>query len=101
MAIDDTLAERGKRYGDFWDHARIAQSIKAAMHTGRNWQSLTPDKREALEMIAHKIARILNGDPDYADSWHDIIGYARLIETNITEKPDGQATQVTRIAVAR
>ena len=40
---------------------------------------LSPDQREALEMIAHKIARILNGDPDYADSWHDIAGYAQLV----------------------
>lgn len=40
---------------------------------------LDPDQREALEMIAHKIARILNGDPNYADSWVDIAGYAKLI----------------------
>lgn len=40
---------------------------------------LDPDQREALEMIAHKIARILNGDPNYADSWHDVAGYATLV----------------------
>ena len=37
------------------------------------------DQLEALDMIAHKIARIINGDPDYADSWHDIAGYAKLV----------------------
>jgi hypothetical protein len=36
-------------------------------------------QREALEMIAHKIARIINGDPNYADSWVDIAGYAKLV----------------------
>lgn len=30
-------------------------------------------------MIFHKIARILNGDPNYADSWVDIAGYAKLV----------------------
>jgi hypothetical protein len=30
-------------------------------------------------MIAHMLGRILNGDPDYADSWHDIAGYAQLV----------------------
>ena len=30
-------------------------------------------------MIAHKIGRILNGDPNYLDSWIDIVGYAQLI----------------------
>jgi hypothetical protein len=37
------------------------------------------DQREALDMIAHKIGRILNGDPNYADSWVDIAGYAKLV----------------------
>ena len=30
-------------------------------------------------MICHKIGRIVNGDPDYADSWIDIAGYAKLV----------------------
>ena len=36
-------------------------------------------QREGLEMIAHKISRILNGDPNYDDSWVDIAGYAQLV----------------------
>ena len=40
---------------------------------------LSPDQAEALDMIAHKIARILNGDPNHHDHWHDIAGYATLI----------------------
>jgi hypothetical protein len=30
-------------------------------------------------MIVHKIGRILNGDPNYDDSWADIAGYAQLV----------------------
>jgi hypothetical protein len=37
-------------------------------------------QKESLEMIMHKVARILNGDPNYSDSWHDIAGYAKLID---------------------
>lgn len=77
--IAETLAERGSRYGSFVEHARIAQQIKAAMADSPNWAKLAPDQREALEMIAHKAARILNGDPDFHDSWHDIIGYTKLV----------------------
>ena len=80
--IDTTLAERGKRYGDFKEHARITQNIKSAMNDG-NWHDLSSDKKEALEMIAHKIGRILNGDPEYHDSWHDIVGYAKLVADNL------------------
>jgi hypothetical protein len=30
-------------------------------------------------MICHKIGRIVNGDPDYFDSWIDVAGYAQLV----------------------
>lgn len=78
-SIEQTLALRGKRYGAYAEHARITQAIKAAMADSPNWQSLAPDQRETLEMIAHKAGRILNGDPDLHDSWHDIVGYTKLV----------------------
>lgn len=81
--IDATLAERGKRYGSLMGHAIITQQLKGAMRQAPNWDRLAPDQMEALDMIAHKIGRILNGDPDYLDSWHDIIGYTRLVETRL------------------
>lgn len=100
--IDAILTERGNRYGKFTGHAMITQILKAALSgywsTARDmmdanqddaretrlalqekWRHLAPDQREALEMIAHKIGRILNGDPNYADSWADIAGYAKLV----------------------
>lgn len=79
-ALTATLNERGQRYGDFGKHAQITQDLKAVMADTPNWETLTPSAKEALEMIAHKIGRILNGDPTYADSWHDIAGYATLVE---------------------
>ena len=80
--INTTLTERGERYGQFRHHARASQYLKAAirdyMPEGK-WEQLDCDQQEALEMICHKIARIINGDPNYADSWHDIAGYAQLV----------------------
>lgn len=81
--IEGTLAQRGSRYGLFVDHANVTQAIKIAMSLGKNWEGLPPDMKEALEMIAHKVGRILNGDPNYADSWTDIVGYARLVEKRL------------------
>ena len=86
LSIENTLTARGHRYGEFKEHAEVTQSIKIAMRIGRNWYNLTHDKREALEMIAHKIGRILNGDPNYKDSWHDIVGYAKLVDDTLTEE---------------
>ena len=80
ISIDQIIEERGRRYGEFASHAQITQAIKSAMFSTPGWQRLNAPQREALEMIAHKMARIINGDPDYADSWRDIQGYAKLGE---------------------
>ena len=78
--IDATLLERGSRYGTFETHAAITQELKAVMHNTSNWKhKLSHDQRECLDMIAHKVGRILNGDPNYHDSWHDIVGYTKLV----------------------
>ena len=77
--IGEILDERGKRYGKFKNHAEISQAIKLIMQDRSVWPMLDDDQREALEMICHKMARIINGDPNYADSWIDIAGYAQLV----------------------
>ena len=78
-SIEQTLAERQKTHGDFLTHAMIAQSIKCQMFNADGYSNLTANQREALDMIAHKIARILNGNPNTHDHWHDIAGYAILV----------------------
>lgn len=82
--IDATLAERGSRYGDFSHRARIAQNIQDVMRAeATGWAALAPDQRQALTVIADKIARMLNGDPNYRDNWHDIVGYAKLVDDRL------------------
>ena len=81
--IKDVLNERGNNYGSFEDNAAATQSIKEIMANSRSWTSMDDSKKEALEMIAHKISRIVNGDPNYKDSWVDIQGYAKLGEESI------------------
>lgn len=106
--VNATLAERGSRYGRFRDQAIIAQNIKDDMRNTPGWERLAPDMRECLDMIANKTARILNGDPEYADSWHDIAGYAQLVEQELENAGQlnaatspfqvGEAVQVSDIA---
>lgn len=77
------ITERGNRYGDFKDGAAIMQQLKDVMKGAPKWEALKSSQKEALEMIQHKIGRILNGDPDYDDNWKDIAGYATLIVKEI------------------
>lgn len=94
--IHDTLTEREKSYGKYEDHARITQNIKAAMADSKNWAALPAHQKESLEMVAHKIGRILNGDPNYLDSVRDCIGYLEL-SLDIMSQTDGATdADVTR-----
>jgi hypothetical protein len=77
--INATLAQRGSRYGSFAEQARIEQNIKRAFADTPNWAELPDDCKSCLEMLATKISRILKGDAQYHDSWHDIVGYAKLV----------------------
>lgn len=80
MSIEQTLQERGSRYGDFTDHAAIAQSLQDVMRAAPGWDRLSAVQKQSLTVIADKQARILSGDPNYPDNWHDIQGYAKLSE---------------------
>lgn len=93
--LRNTLNERGSRYGRFDAHAGCAEAFIAVAMGQRNWQDmavalpqtkwwgLAADQRHAIRYILDKLARILEGDPDYTDNWHDIAGYATLIEDRL------------------
>ena len=88
--VKATLAERGDRYGSFDGHAEISQALKHLIwgFAAKRGKQLKPDQAEALDMMAHKIARILNGDPNYIDNWVDIAGYATLVADLLEEDHD-------------
>lgn len=95
--IQKTLTERGDRYGSFDEHARITQNIKKAMADSPNWGKLPDDMKESLEMVAHKVGRILNGDFTYDDSWRDIVGYTQLVLDRLEREqclPFGQPSEM-------
>ena len=88
--VEATLAERGARYGDFTDHAKIcdaligiAEANSAAVKVPTSWDRMKPFQRQAVRVIMDKLARILSGDPDYVDNWHDLQGYAKLVEDRL------------------
>lgn len=84
--IESTLDERGKRYGNYLSQTEISAGIKFVIRESPGYERLAPDQEDALEMIAVKVSRILNGDPDYADNWTDIAGYATLVSNRLLEE---------------
>ena len=81
VGADETINERAQDYGKFKDGAALMQGMKRliADHAAKHDKTFADDQWEALEMILHKIGRIVNGNPDKVDSWVDIAGYATLV----------------------
>ena len=69
---------RKQSHGKIQDVGEVSQKLKAITHTSKNWEVMSNSQREALDLIVHKIARILVGDPDFKDHWDDIAGYASI-----------------------
>ena len=86
------LSDRKDKYGDFRLQADLSVNLKYVMREGVVWNEMHPYMHEALDMIQHKIARILNGDPYYEDSWIDIIGYTQLALERIREDVENRKT---------
>lgn len=77
--VRGTLAQRGAVHGEYTQDATCAVALLDVL-INHDWNNLDPVKRHSLVMIVFKIARILHGDPDHKDHWHDIAGYATLAE---------------------
>ena len=86
--INETLDAREKTYGDFDLQAMISQDLKQIMRATPQWPESPDIEKEALDMIVHKMARILNGGVRDSDNWHDIAGYATLVEREMVKSDD-------------
>lgn len=73
-----TLPNRDGQHGGMDAVGEVAQDLKDTMRVGRNWDRLSRAHREALDMIAHKLSRILSGaNPHDPEHWEDVAGYAQ------------------------
>lgn len=84
--VEDTLKERGSEYGNYLQQARLSQRLLSDMRMSQSWCLAADDQKDALQMIAVKISRILTGNPNNLDNWHDIQGYARLVEDRLRKE---------------
>lgn len=90
MSINETLNQRGQRYGEFSEVAETTYQLQEALKRSQP-SGMTTSQIIALDMICNKMARIVNGDPNYIDNWHDIAGYATLVEQELNmTKRDGE-----------
>lgn len=85
MSTQKILKQRQKTHGEFKTHAAISQKLKNIVRE-HGAGKLTAEQFESLEMVCHKMARILNGKPNHKDHWVDIAGYAELVAQNLKDE---------------
>lgn len=88
QTLEATIAQRRGRYGPLIESGEVAMKTEDYWRSLPGWERLAFDQRESLAMIAHKISRIMCGDPNYDDSWVDIAGYAQNVVNRLREEQD-------------
>jgi len=90
--IEETLTERGKQHGDFNSHCDIERALRDILNTYGT--ELDNTMYIGAGMLVHKLSRILNNGAKHADTWHDIAGYATLVEKHVIEINEYEAKVV-------
>lgn len=98
--LQQTLNERAATHGFFAINSRISQQLKELLRNKDSYEKLTYVQRESLDMIMHKISRILSGDPKFIDSWRDIAGYAQLVVDDLHNDPTASDVRTEKFAVS-
>lgn len=83
--VRDTLQERAKTYGSFSNGVTIEAEIMRVIterYKKERGKAMDPICIQWLNHIAIKLSR-LSMTPTHIDSWHDIAGYATLIEKEL------------------
>ena len=83
MNVTDTLDDRQKAYGNYAENCELTQKMKDILRSHPGWKTMRPEMKQSMEMIVYKMARIITGDHSHKDSWHDIAGFAILIEQDL------------------
>jgi hypothetical protein len=77
--VRSLIQERKRTHGDYKEMAEVSQRLTKVICEFEGADKLSNSQLTALFMIFHKIGRILAGNPNFADHWLDISGYARLV----------------------
>lgn len=87
---EETVRSRGEIYGTFQGRAVVCDEVMETLRSHPNWsRKLAPIHRHGLTMLVEKIGRIIEGNPNYLDNWHDVGGYGHLVETELKQSGKG------------
>lgn len=83
--LKSILNERGGSYGSYNEVAKIQTQIIDLLRSAEGYNKLKPSTILAIEMIIHKIIRLVNSGKEKEDTLLDIAGYTLLALAEIKE----------------
>ena len=96
MSTEALLDARGTTHGSFKDNAKNGQYLREFFRRSPHWQTMPLEHREALDMMACKLSRILSGQSTFRDHFVDIIGYCTLALAACDDEKHGQVAPSPR-----
>src|SRR5699024_12051327 len=91
------ILQKESSYDGMNRQGELTKELKGVHHDHEWWHKLTGGQQEALDMIMHKVSRIVCGDNLYIDSWRDIAGYAQVIVDALETTVGASDASVKRI----
>ncbi len=93
--VNETLKERGAVYGDYKGGSEFRADVMQLIT--HRYAEINGKLLDALHMvyvydIVNKLSR-LAATPDHIDTWHDIAGYATLVEEALKREQEPKAEQ--------
>lgn len=83
MNIEETLKERETTHGSWANGCEVAQGIKRVLDKFSPIYPRPDVVKEGLDRIRMKLSRIAVGHHSNPEHWHDIAGYATLVEKEL------------------
>lgn len=99
MHVDETVKTRQSDYGPYGKgidlRVALLNLIKES-HEAHHGEPLSDTHTQYFWDIFNKVSRLAIS-PDHLDSWHDIQGYAKIIEQDINERIENDRIQTQSI----
>jgi len=86
--VIDTLKQRGSIYGNYADVLKARVDIMNILKQHHERVNGTPMEDKIAMGFSDNVLKLVRaaGKPGYADSWHDLGGYAKLMEDEAEKK---------------
>ena len=85
--VDKTLKERGNVYGDYKGGSEFRASVMELIvdrHIKVHGKDMTKLEKVYIYDIVNKLSRLCT-TPLHKDTWHDLAGYATLVERTLDD----------------